>query len=84
MATQIQDSQSPETPRTASADAILVKISDIIANNGRIRIKQIAKVGISSGTAFKILKKHPGLKKVSAGCEPRLSKEKQNRLRVEM
>lgn len=45
MAKQIEDNQSPETPRTASADAILVKISDIITNNGRIRIKKIAKVG---------------------------------------
>lgn len=40
---------------------ILAIITDIIAQDGRLTIKQIAKVGILSGTVFTIKKKKPTL-----------------------
>lgn len=81
----LKDKQRPRAPRTASTDAILPKITDIISHDGRLTIKQITNiVGISSGTIFTILKKHLGLRKVSARWIPHLLTEKQIWLRVEV
>lgn len=37
------DKQRPGAPPTASTDAIIAKITDIITNDGQLTIKQIAK-----------------------------------------
>lgn len=53
--TDLKDKQRPGTPRVASTDALLAKITDIITNDGRFIIKQIANlVCIPSGTFFVI------------------------------
>lgn len=46
--TNLSDKQRPGAPRTASTDAILAKITDIITNNGRLTIKQIKNLVVIS------------------------------------
>lgn len=53
---KLKDEQRPGAPRTASADAIKAKITNINTYDGILTIKQIETlVGISSGTVFSIL-----------------------------
>lgn len=65
--TDLKDKQRPGACRTKSTDAKLAKITDSITNDGRLTIKQIDNlVGILLGIVFTVLKKHIGLRKVSA------------------
>lgn len=61
----------------------LQKITDIITNDGRLTIKHITTlVGISSGTLFTILKKHLGLREISARWISHLLTEKRMRIKI--
>ena len=72
-------------PKSASRKEIVSKIKEIIEEDARFTVRDIArKVGISLSTVHLILKKHLKVRKISARWVPYLLTDEHKRQRVKM
>ena len=72
-------------PKSASRKEIVSKIKEIIEEDARFTVRDIArKVGISLSTVHFILKKHLKVRKISARWVPHLLTDEQKRQRVKV
>ena len=83
--TDLNDGPRPGQPRRATTKANVAAVSDMIKQDARFTVQEIAdKVGISSGTVYTILTKELKLRKVCARWVPHLLTNEQKATRVKM
>lgn len=81
--TSTKDAERSGRPVEVTTDEIVNKIHDIVLEDRRMKIREIAKtVNISDERVFNILHEHLGMKKLSARWVPRLLTVDQKRNRV--
>ena len=80
-----KDEHRQGRPVEATTSEMIDKIQDMILNDRRIKLTEIAKTtGLSKGTVFSIIHEKLGMKKISARWVPRLlsAENKRNRVRA--
>lgn len=83
--TTVFDEERPGRPSDVVTEEIVEKVHDIIIADRRTKVREVSQaVGISYGTAIKILKDKLRLRKVSARWVPRLLTPDNKRLRETM
>lgn len=80
----LEDDERPGRPSDVTTHEMVMKVELAIMENGRLKLKEIAKMfNISETTAFKILHEHLGMSKVSARWVPRNLTPHQKQYRVD-
>lgn len=79
----VESAPRPGRPASAIVPQIIQKVQNILKKDARLTTRQIAKaVGISTGSAFKILKRDLKVRRIAARWIPHLLNEDQKRQRV--
>ena len=82
--TGISDGRGKTTPRKVNTKSKINAVQAIIEEDSRVSVEQVAKrVGISSGSAWKILHEDLGLRKLSARWIPHILSDENKRVRLQ-
>ena len=81
----LEDDPRSGRPKTASTPEIIAKIHDMILNDRRLKVSEVANaIGISDERAFHIITEELGMKKLSARWVPRLLTNDQKQFRTQI
>lgn len=81
----VEDDERPGRPSTSISDENVEKVKEMIMNDRRITIREVAEdVGISIGSCHKIFSDVLGMKRVAAKFVPKLLHFDQKQLRMEI
>ena len=76
----VEDDERPGRPRTSTTDENVKKVKEMVMNDRRITIREVADdVGISIGQCHGIFSNVLGMKRVAAKFVPKLLNLEQNR-----
>ncbi|XP_076546269.1 uncharacterized protein LOC143305669 [Osmia lignaria lignaria] len=83
--TTLQDDSRSGCPKTATTEEIITKVHNIVLQDRRMKVSEIAKdMGISDERVHHILTKELGMKKLSARWVPRLLTDCENQKHIRM
>ena len=81
----VEDDERPERPSTSTTDENVEKVKEMVMNDRRITIREVADdVGISIGSCHEIFSNVLGMKRVAAKFVPKFLNFEQERRRMEV
>ena len=81
----VEDDARPRHPSTSTTDEYVEKVKEMVMNDRRITIRQVADdVGISIGSCYEIFSSVLGMKRVAAKFVPKLLNFEQKQRRMEV